>query len=243
MTLKVLIVDDNRPLAENIAEILEDEGYVVSVAETPSDAIELAKTFPFDAALLDVRMPGMDGIDLHHVLFGMRPAARYFLMTAYAKDDRINEGLRGGIRAVLPKPVPIEALLSQLPAPDEAGGYVLIIEDDTAFGESLVELLETAGYQARWARSVATAREAVGAEAPTTIIADVRLPDGDGIMIAEELHEKTHAPVVLMSAFSTMDAERLVREHYGEGGKVLNKPFPPTELLHVLSKLSVGTRA
>jgi CheY-like chemotaxis protein len=118
---RALIVDDNRPLAENLAEILSGEGYEVLVCDRPEAAMSACERDEFDVALLDVRMPGMDGVELHRALAVRAPRAHFVLMTAYSEDARIAAALAAGVRAVLPKPIPIRMLLDVL-RPVHAGG-------------------------------------------------------------------------------------------------------------------------
>ena len=108
---RALVVDDNRSLAEDLAEILELEGYSVQVFDDPLEALRRAGELVFDFALLDVRMPGIDGVALHAQLRRGHPEASFILMTAYSEDDRLALALAAGVRRVLTKPVPLEELL------------------------------------------------------------------------------------------------------------------------------------
>jgi DNA-binding response OmpR family regulator len=76
-----LIVDDNRALAEDLAEILEAEGYRTRLFHDPQLVLREEGELRFDVALLDVRMPGMDGITLLRLLMARHPEARFVLMT------------------------------------------------------------------------------------------------------------------------------------------------------------------
>lgn len=116
MTRKILIVDDNRDLAECIAELLEDEGWEVRVEDNPTRAAREARDQPFDIGLLDIHMPGMDGVELHERLLVTNPEARYVMMTAYSTDERLDLLRERGIDTVLPKPVPLDTLMAALDA-------------------------------------------------------------------------------------------------------------------------------
>ena len=64
----VLLVDDDRPILIALADSMRRAGYVVSEAQSGAAALDLALTSHFDVALLDVRMPGMSGLDLAKLL-------------------------------------------------------------------------------------------------------------------------------------------------------------------------------
>ncbi|MEM1418866.1 MAG: response regulator, partial [Myxococcota bacterium] len=60
--MRILVVDDNRELAENLGEILEEAGHVPVVVDHPAGALAATEAQRFDLILLDVRLPGMDGV-------------------------------------------------------------------------------------------------------------------------------------------------------------------------------------
>lgn len=234
MRRHALIVDDNRSLAEDLGEILEDEGYDVTVFDSPHKALAASRTLQFDVALLDMRMPGMDGVVLHEGLAAEHPHARFVLMTAYTADERIAEALRGGVRAVLPKPLSLAALLSALE--QRAIEHVLLIDDDRAFSEALSEVLTSSGYRCSVGHTAADARSMAKLLEPDVIIVDVRLPDGDGAELSIELARESAAPVILITGF---DPER-ARRGLGAGlvsGRLLVKPFSPEQVLRALAEL------
>jgi CheY-like chemotaxis protein len=111
VSVRALVVDDNRPLAEDLAEILAAEGYEVAVFDDPRCAAQRARDLKFEIALLDVRMPGLDGVALHRLLVALHPEARFVLMTAYADDELRDDALRAGVARVISKPVGVGALL------------------------------------------------------------------------------------------------------------------------------------
>lgn len=120
MSRRILIVDDNRELAENLAEILELEGLETVVMDDPHAVLRAGPELRFDAALLDVRMPGMDGIDLLKQLAERAPDAVYMLMTAFTKEERLAQR-DARVRRVLAKPFGPDALLAALREVDVVG--------------------------------------------------------------------------------------------------------------------------
>lgn len=122
MSPSVLVVDDNVDLAENVAEVLASEGFESVAVDSPGRAIEAVGRRSFDFVVLDVRMPGMDGIELHERLAPHLTHTRFVYMTAYATDDRLSAASRAGASAILSKPFPPRALLDALRAPGSKNG-------------------------------------------------------------------------------------------------------------------------
>lgn len=232
MTRRVLIVDDNDALAEDLAEILEDSGYETLVFTRGRDVLA-QESLEFDAAVLDVRMPEIDGIALHQELARLHPEAVFVLMTAYTADDRIASALAAGVRAVLPKPVPLEQLFTILPP---SGTSVLVVEDDQQLAAGLVESLSVSGYSCRLVNTLKDARRLWEAEKFEAAIVDLRLPDGDGSSFARVAGEKD-AVVVLITGFDADEATQLLTKELDGRGSLLTKPFSPDVLLRTLSEL------
>lgn len=236
MQKNALIVDDNRALAEDLAEILEGEGYRVAVYDDPQRVLEQEADLRFDVALLDVRMPGMDGVTLQRLLMRSHPSARFVLMTAYADDTRISQGLSAGAAAVLTKPVPLKELFAALG--DSGSRALLLVEDDARFREVLSEALSQSGYTCRSAASAEEARKLLdqlgdsGDLQPELGVIDVRLPDQDGAQFALELTQRKGLRCVLITGWN-IDPDSPIRREL----TVITKPFSPDVLLRVLSQL------
>lgn len=119
----ILIVDDNVDLAENLAELLEEDGYKTTAMTDPKDVLSKVEQLDFDAAILDIRMPEVDGVDLLAELKKRKPTASFVMMTAHAADPRIELARSLGIAALLYKPIPFDELFEQLPeVSDPPGG-------------------------------------------------------------------------------------------------------------------------
>jgi CheY-like chemotaxis protein len=108
-----LVVDDDRMLARTLAEILELEGWSVTQANSGTEAVNVAARQTFDVVLMDVRMPGMDGVDAFKAMKATHPDIRVILMTAYTGEDRIGEARREGVVRVLSKPIDVNKLLNR----------------------------------------------------------------------------------------------------------------------------------
>lgn len=229
MSRRALIVDDNRALAEDLGEILELEGYEVCVFDDPVRALSECEEREFDVALLDVRMPGLDGVGLHRSLLARHPNTVFILMTAYTEDDRIATALASGVRTVLMKPVPLPDLLHALEA-DGDKRELLLVDDDPQFNAALAEVLVGSGYHVHAAHSLAEARRLSASGNLLAAIVDIHLPDGDGAELAVELARDSAVSVILL----TDERQAQVAEDLSPRVRRLMKPFSPDALLRTL---------
>src|SRR5215218_4940185 len=102
---RVLVVDDEQDTCSNLSDILTDLGYRVDCACDGASALELVRRTPYDVALLDLRMPGMDGLTLYREIKKIRAGTVAILVTAYASGATSEEALAAGAWRVVPKPV------------------------------------------------------------------------------------------------------------------------------------------
>jgi CheY-like chemotaxis protein len=108
----ILVVDDNPSMAKTLADILNLKGFEVHAAYSGSEALEILRNQPVNILLTDVKMPDMDGVTLYRATRKTHPNLVTILMTAYAADDIIQQGLAEGIKTVLSKPLDIDFLLA-----------------------------------------------------------------------------------------------------------------------------------
>jgi len=115
----VLVVDDDAGAVETLVDILEAKGHRVSSAASGEAAIDIARRTRQDAALVDIVMPGLNGVETLRALKASAPDATLILMTAFARHPLVQEGLTAGASAVLWKPLDIDRvvrLIEQSPA-------------------------------------------------------------------------------------------------------------------------------
>ncbi len=108
----ILIVDDQPAVATSLADILGIKGFKVHAAFSGAEALEILANHLVDILLTDVRMPDMNGITLYREVRKKYPYVTTFLMTAYAADEIIQQGMREGIKTVLTKPLDIDLLIA-----------------------------------------------------------------------------------------------------------------------------------
>src|SRR5919108_402804 len=106
----VLIVDDERTLARSIKAFLTESGYEAEVAGDAEKALELLENLRPDVVFADVRLPGMNGIELLRRIREFDPAIPVVIMTAYGTIEGAVEAVKLGAFDYLKKPVDLEEL-------------------------------------------------------------------------------------------------------------------------------------
>jgi two-component system OmpR family response regulator len=114
--MRVLVVEDEAKLAQLLARGLREEGYAADVAAGGEDALWMAGATPYDAILLDVMLPGVDGFEVCRRLRSRGIWSAVLMLTARdAVDDRVH-GLDAGADDYLAKPFSFEELLARIRA-------------------------------------------------------------------------------------------------------------------------------
>jgi len=111
---RILIVDDDDTIRKTLKAILEDEGYTVDLAATGQEAIQKTEENAYDIALLDIRLPDMEGVELLKLIKDNVPKTRKIMLTGYPSMQNAIAALNKDADAYLVKPVDVEKLLSTI---------------------------------------------------------------------------------------------------------------------------------
>lgn len=110
-TFSILVVDDEQVVRDTVSRILMDEGFNVFSAEDGKTAIEVARIKNFDAALLDLKLPDINGIEVLERIKVFSPDIKAVIMTAYEIKELVNRAFELGAFTCLHKPFEIKKLL------------------------------------------------------------------------------------------------------------------------------------
>lgn len=108
---RILIVDDDGEILRSLKSILEFKGYIVETAENGREAIEKSKTRFFNLALLDIKLPDMEGTDLLVKMHRTTPKVMKIMLTGYPTLENAVKAINLGADGYLIKPVKPDALL------------------------------------------------------------------------------------------------------------------------------------
>lgn len=110
--LRILIVDDEPGMRETLSDILADRGHEVETAEDGARAIELIKKKFYDLTFIDIKMPGINGVETFKHVKRISPETMVVMMTAYSMKDLIKEALQEGAYGILYKPLDMDKVIS-----------------------------------------------------------------------------------------------------------------------------------
>jgi CheY-like chemotaxis protein len=235
---RILLVDDDPDTCSNLSDILTDLGYKVDVAHDGLAALERARARHYDVALLDLKMPGMDGLTLYRELRRVRADTVAIIVTAYAGSGVVEEALAAGAWRVLPKPVDFPKLLKLV---DDAVGQplVLLVDDDPDLCGSLWDLLRERGYRVAVAHDEPTAAGQLRDAAFRVVLIDMKLPGGNGTSVFRLVREANPQARTVVITGHRAELDRLVQQVIREGADaVCYKPFDVTGLLATLDRLA-----
>lgn len=114
MSIKILLVDDEKDFTEVLSERMEARGFKVEVADSGPAAIEIIKEQSFDAIILDLAMPEMDGIEVLKILLKENPDFQILFLTGHATLEKGIEAVKLGAFDFMEKPVDIDTLIEKV---------------------------------------------------------------------------------------------------------------------------------
>ena len=113
-TLRILVIDDDQAILDAYTDVLARHGYTVATCPDSTKVMGLLKTQRYDAILLDIRMPGIDGTDLLPLIKRLQPVVPVIVVSAYCDETNRDYYHTLGASEALAKPFSHEALLDAL---------------------------------------------------------------------------------------------------------------------------------
>jgi DNA-binding response OmpR family regulator len=114
--MRVLVVEDERKTASFIRKALQAESFAVDVCGNGSDALLMANSTPFDAIVLDIMLPGRDGLSVLRQLRDQKNSTPVLLLSARGQVNERVDGLNAGADDYLPKPFALAELIARVRA-------------------------------------------------------------------------------------------------------------------------------
>ncbi len=235
---KILVVDDNHNYRESVIDILEIEGYDAVGVDDGFKAIEVIRKESFDLVLMDIKMPRMDGVDVFKKLNEISSKMPTILMTAFALEGRIGEGLRSGVFGSFQKPINYDRLFCSIERAFPDGALVMIADNNKESCFGLRDVLVDKGYRVVTARDGEIAVQLVSEKRFDIIILDNQLPDINGTTTYQAIRNIRPDVLVISIAESKEEAGGLAGKSAEKGiYAYFEKPLDMEHLLGVMQKV------
>ncbi|MDR0668206.1 MAG: sigma-54 dependent transcriptional regulator [Prevotellaceae bacterium] len=183
--MKILIIDDDRSIRNTLKGILEYEKYSVSLAGNGADALQLARQTAFDMAFCDIKMEGMDGVEVLEKLQAIRPDLPVVMISGHGSIDTAVECIKKGAYDYLEKPLDLNRILICV---RNAGERAHLVNETKNLKRQIGKTPEIIGASA----AIMHIRELIERVAPTDARVLITGPSGTGKeLVARWLHEKS----------------------------------------------------
>lgn len=236
---KILIVDDNIDFCRNITDILEMKGYRVTSVHDGFRALETLQADEFDAVLMDIKMPLMDGVETFRRLKKIRPGMVVIMITAFAVEDLIKEALREGAFGTFHKPIDFEKLLSTVENSFEEGALIMVVDDDRALCSNIHDVLGTKGYRIRIAEDGERALQLAMENKYDIMLLDMKLPAMNGFQTFLNIMDiRPNIVTILITGYPDEMKEFSEQAIKRNAIVCLEKPLDMNNLLKLLEKVN-----
>lgn len=238
MNRSVLVIDDDRSMVKTLCAVLRLHGWSPTAGYSGEDAIREARAASFAAVIMDVCMPGLDGVEAFRVIRQECPGLPIMLMTAYANPELLAQAQNEGVLMILPKPLPLAKLTGTL-ADLSSSGPVLVVDDEPEFLKTLTSILTSRKHQVLHATRLEDALAMLSDSTARVIVMDLNLgglTPKDAVLAVKRVSPEVL--LILYSGYPDLLDETVATLPAGAVYATLRKPFAPDHLLELLNGIN-----
>ncbi len=221
--IRLLMVDDEEDFLIPSAKALERRGFEVHMAREGTAALQLIKQRPFNIVLLDVKMPGMDGVDVFRKIRTDHPELPVIILTGHGSTTQAFQTSKNGIADYLAKPCDIDYLAERIrqavdsaetrteiprkPNAAEEIIRVLLVDDETELVDSLKKSLTRRNMEVSPAYSGEEALDLLSDEMIDVVVLDIKMPGMDGLTTLKKIRQRhSLVEVILLTGHPTIES-------------------------------------
>lgn len=240
--LGILIIDDNKDLADGLGLLLEGEGYQTSIAYNGGDGIKAFNSGDFDIVFIDIKLPDMSGIEVSLKIHKEDPAVRTAMMTGYRVEQLLNEVVEDADIEIVRNPFDMEQVLEILNQ-IKSESIILVAGDGVDLPDSLSKYLTDHGLKTVLARNGQEAVDSLQSSPVDVLLLDMHMPIMRGLEVYLELKQSRCAvTTVLIMGYAEEEAKAVDILQSTMTTGCLFKPFKPEDMLHTIEQTrSAGT--
>lgn len=228
--MKILVVDDDRRIVKTTCDILKIKGYEPVAAYSGEEGVAQVKKEPPDCVLMDIKMPGISGVEAMKQMKAVAPGLPVILVSAYATDDIMEEAKRAGAYAILSKPLNFPLILSFLSLLRKEES-ILVVDDDPEFCKTLKDILELRGFHVETENSPKNVMADLDKDYKLVVVLDLKLGAVNGLEVLQDIRAKYPSkPVVLVTGYRHEMGDSIEKGLKVGAYTCLYKPFEMDEL-------------
>jgi DNA-binding NtrC family response regulator len=234
----LLVVDDEPDTCANLSDIFTDLGCEVDVAYDGLSALALIAKKAYDVALLDLKMPGMSGLDLYRRIRELSAGTVAIVVTAYAASDTAKAVTDAGAWKIVSKPIDLTVLHRLV---DEAleEPLILVVDDDTDLCDSLWDVFREQGLRVCLAHDGGSAAQRLAQRDYRVVVVDMKLPATHGAAVLQQVKEMNPAARTILITGHRCEMDQLVHQALQSGAEaVCYKPFDMDVLLQTVVRFA-----
>ena len=234
----ISVVDDDESIRRTTTFLIESFGFRAAAFESAEVFLKSVQLHDTSCLLVDVQMPGMNGLELQSELAAAGLSIPIIFITAFDNKDTRQQAMRAGAVAFLGKPFHDEELLQAVRLAlrgklEATKNLISVIDDDESVRRTTTLLIESFGFRATAFASAKSFLESGQVHETSCLILDVRMPDMSGLELQSELAAAGYGvPVIFITAYDDKDS----RGRAMQAGAVafLDKPFSDEKLLQTV---------
>lgn len=236
--LKILVVDDDRRMVKTICDILTVKGHESIEAYNGEEAVTKARDQQPDCVLMDIKMPGIDGVEALKIIKTTFPELPVVLMSAFATPNQVEEAKKQGAYTVLTKPINIQVLLSFLSLMRKEES-ILVVDDDPAFCRTIKDILEAKGYRVETEMNAARVLDHLERAYKLAVVLDLKLGNANGLDVLREIRAKYPSkPVIMVTGYGGEMAASIAKGEQIGAYACLYKPLEIEQLIGIIEEVS-----
>jgi DNA-binding NtrC family response regulator len=237
--MKILVVDDDLRIVKTTCDILKIKGHEPIAAYSGEEGVEKVKNDQPDCVLMDIKMPGINGVEAMIRMQAIVPALPVVLVSAYATDAFMAEAKRAGAYAVLSKPLNFPMIFSFLSLLRKEES-ILIVDDDPNFCKTLKDILTLRGFRVETESEPQKVMGLLEKDYKLAIVLDLKLGAVNGTDVLKEVRAKYPTkPVVLVTGYRQAMGDSIEKGRQIGAYACLYKPLEMDDLFQVIEDIRI----
>lgn len=238
--MKILVVDDDRKIVKTTCDILRVKGHEPVAAYSGEEGVSKLRSDAPDCVLMDIKMPGLSGVDALKQMKEIAPALPVILVSAYATEDLLEEARQAGTYAILSKPLNIQMVLSFLDLLHKKEN-ILIVDDDPNFCKTLKDILSMQGFRVETVTQAQEVMRGLENDRKLVVLLDLKLGEASGVDVLKQIRQRYPSmPVVMVTGYQQEMGDAIADGLQSGAYTCLQKPLEIDALLRIIEEIRLS---